>query len=553
MISVASQETSYPREITLIIDCKSEYETELMNLLVTALDILGITSVIESLTDPREKELKVTTFIVLSEILRPILHQLSQHEYESTQKIILESNGILWVTRGGTLDVTSPNHALVSGLSRTIRVETAGSAFIHLDLDASTLVASDAVKQIMEVFKVSFNTKNTNDTVEDEYVERNGSILVPRILNNDDMNVFIAKETHPSVPEDQPFYSPDGRCLSVHVGSPGLLDSLFFAEHTPVKTELEEGAVKIQVKACGINFMDVMMCMGQIEMGRLGIECSGIVVEACPSVQHIQVGDRVASYQESGTLGHFVECSGAIVHKIPDSMSFAVGASLPVVYTTAYHSLINVARIRRGETILIHSASGGFGQATITLAQSLGAIIFATVGTAEKKRFLMTRFQIPEQNIFTSRDRTFAQGVMRATNGRGVDVIINSVAGDLLRETFNCIAPLGRFLELGKRDIHINSRLEMQKFKRNVTFACVDLVSLAKDAFPIVVDAWANVMTMVREDRLLVIDPVTTFPMKDLNLALRTMQSGRHIGKLVIVPTPDDIVKVCLLLAGIPF
>jgi len=159
----------------------------------------------------------------------------------------------------------------------------------------------------------------------------------------------------------------------------------------------------------------------------------------------------------------------------------------------------------------------------------------------------MNRFQIPEENIFTSRDNTFAQSVMRATNGRGVDVVINSVAGDLLRETFNCIAPLGRFLELGKRDFYINSRLEMQNFERNVTFASVDLISLGKDAFPIVADAWAKVMTMVREGQILAPDPITTFQMKDLSLALRTMQSGRHIGKLVIVPTPDDVVKVGLI------
>lgn len=543
MLSTAAQENSYPREVIFVADSANEYVSDLLNLLATALDSLNVVSVVKSLAEA-STEVEGRTFLVLSEVLEPLLNQISRDDYESIQKIILGAQGILWVTRGGTFEASSPNHALISGLSRTTRVETAGSAFVHLDIDAKIpLAVRETAGRIMDIFKASFDITGT-EVLEVEYAERNNCILIPRILNNDEINKFIAKETQPAVAEDQQYYTPEGRCLSVHVGSPGLLDSIYFTEDPPVTAELEEGTVKVQVKASGINFRDVMMAMGQMNMGKLGIECSGIVVEISPSVQHLKIGDRVATFQDLGTLGHFVVCPGVIVQKIPDSMSFAVGASLPVVYCTAYHSLFNVARIRKGETILIHAASGGLGQATITLAKTLGAIIYATVGTAEKKRLLMSRFGIPEQNIFTSRDSTFAQSVMRATNGRGVDVVINSVAGDLLRETFNCIAPLGRFLELGKRDFYINSRLEMQRFERNVTFAAVDLISLGRDAFPIVADALAKVMAMVREGQILAPDPITTFSMKDLSLALRTMQSGRHIGKLVIVPTPDDVVKV---------
>jgi NADPH:quinone reductase-like Zn-dependent oxidoreductase len=545
MISTASQENSYPRDVVLVTDCTDEYLAELVAALAKTMTGLAIGSVVKSLAEASE-DAEGKTFLFLNEIIDSLLYDVSQDEYNSIQKVILESQGILWVTRGGTIDAASPKHALVSGLLRTTRVETAGSTFVHLDLDAKNhLPVEGAADRIMDIFKASFDNRATEDaTLEVEYAERSNSILIPRILNDDELNIFIAKETQQQVPEDQLYYTPDGRCLSVHVGSPGLLNSIYFTEDPPVTTELEDGCVKVQVRASGINFRDVMMAMGQMAMGTLGIECSGIVVETTPSVQRLKVGDRVATYQEFGTLGHFVYRPAEIVQKIPDTMSFAIAASLPVVYCTAYHALFNVARLCSGETILIHAASGGLGQATITLAQTLGAIIYATVGTIEKKRLLMSRFKIPEENIFTSRDHTFAKSVMRATNGRGVDVVINSVAGDLLRETFNCIAPLGRFLELGKRDFYINSRLEMQRFERNVTFASVDLVSLGKDAFHVVADAFEKVMTLAREGKILAPDPVTTFPMKDLDLALRTMQTGRHIGKLVIVPTPDDVVKV---------
>ena len=167
--------------------------------------------------------------------------------------------------------------------------------------------------------------------------------------------------------------------------------------------------------------------------------------------------------------------------KIPEKMTFETAASIPIVYATVYYSFIHLANLRKGESVLIHSAAGGVGQAAVTLAQYLGAEIFVTVGNTEKKKLLMDRFKVPEDHIFSSRHTSFVQGVQRMTCGKGVNVVLNSIAGEGFRQTCQCVARMGRFIEIGKRDILTNARMDMAMFDRNITFSSVDLTIVFED------------------------------------------------------------------------
>jgi NADPH:quinone reductase-like Zn-dependent oxidoreductase len=198
--------------------------------------------------------------------------------------------------------------------------------------------------------------------------------------------------------------------------------------------------------------------MGQIESGDLGCECSGVVSKVGPHVQSLAIGDRVMATAD-GLFSTSVRLPELAVFKIPEAMTFETAATIPVAYGTAYHSL-KAARLSKEDTVLIHASTGALGQALIMMCQNVGARILATVGTLEKKAFLLNQFDIPEEQIFYSRDSSFKQGVMRATDGKGVDVIFNSLSSELQRVTWECIAPFGRFIELGKRDFTVNSRLE---------------------------------------------------------------------------------------------
>jgi NADPH:quinone reductase-like Zn-dependent oxidoreductase len=174
------------------------------------------------------------------------------------------------------------------------------------------------------------------------------------------------------------------------------------------------------------------------------------------------------------------------------------------------------------------------------LCQYYGAEIFATVGTKEKKRFIIDHYHIPEDHIFSSRDASFAKGIMRRTNRKGVDVVMNSLSSDLLRVTWRCIASFGRFIELGKRDFAINSRLEMAPFARNVSYIAVDLVTFLEEKPERGRLIWNEVMELIRSGHIEAPKPISVYGMADLEKALRTMSAGRHMGKLVLVPQAGE-------------
>ena len=153
-------------------------------------------------------------------------------------------------------------------------------------------------------------------------------------------------------------------------------------------------------------------------------------------------------------------------------------STLPLVFATALHGLCDCANLRSGESVLIHAGAGGVGIAAIQIAQLKGAVIYATVSTEEKKDYLVNTFGVKRENIFHSRNASFLPAIMAATKGRGVDVILNSLIGDLLHDSWRCCARFGRFVEIGKRDIIDAGKLDMQIFKRNVTFTAFDVSEL---------------------------------------------------------------------------
>jgi NADPH:quinone reductase-like Zn-dependent oxidoreductase len=272
--------------------------------------------------------------------------------------------------------------------------------------------------------------------------------------------------------------------------------------------------------------------MGQINLDKLGDECSGIVSRVGASVQNVAIGDRVVA-PAPGAFSTFVRRAALGVEKIPENMTFEEAAALPIVFCTALQS-IKVANLQRGETVLIHAASGGLGQALIQLCKLYDAHIFATVGSKQKKDFLMETYGIPAQQIFYSRDSSFAEHLLLETNGRGVDVIFNSLSSDLLRCTWRCIASFGRFIELGKRDFQVNSRLEMSPFQKNASFSAVDILQVLYERPEYGAGLWREVMSLVASGNVKPPAPMTVYPMSEIENAMRSMQSGKNIGKIVL-------------------
>lgn len=285
--------------------------------------------------------------------------------------------------------------------------------------------------------------------------------------------------------------------------------------------------------------------MGQLEADYMGFECSGIVkrVGSTAAAQGFSVGDRIATLMR-GHYGSLVRVEWTSAIHIPDDMTFDVAATLPMSYSTAYFSLYELGRVKKGESVLIHAASGGLGQAAIVLAKHAGAEIFVTVGTEKKREFIINEYDIQPDHIFSSRDETFAAGVMAMTKGKGVDIVLNTLAGPLLQESFNCVARFGRFVEIGKRDLESNNLLEMGAFTRSISISSFDLLLYGEHRGLKVSRVMKDIIALFKQGAIAPVKPVTVYPLSDLERAYRLMQAGKHMGKIVISVSADDMIPV---------
>lgn len=483
--------------------------------------------------------------IILTEMLHPLLHQLDADEFNALRQMLTTAKGFLWVTSGGLVRGAKPEYGLQAGLLRTLRMEDAGRRFVSLDLEPEADPwTEEACRTIINIVSSSFDLNEAPDQIDCEFAVKDSKIHVSRIYEDADENRATAALVKGYEPEMRQFVGSTN-LLRMEIETTGFLDSLRFVEDQTASQPLPEDYIEIEPKAFGLNFRDVLISLGQIDGTILGYECSGIVTHlgSATAESGLKVGDRICAVMQ-GHFGTRVRLHWTWAGRIPDEVTFEEAASIPMVFITAYQSLYESANLSEGESVLIHAATGGVGQAAIMLAQHRRAEIFVTVGTEAKRDFVVQNYGIPKDHIFSSRDASFAAGVMAMTKGKGVDVVLNSLAGSLLKESWNCIASFGRFIEIGKRDIEQNKCLEMAPLRRAASFAAIDLDHLTRLRGSIVAKAMREVMHMFSGKVIRAVTPITTYPISEVTKAFRLMQAGKHLGKIVVVPRPGDMVKV---------
>ncbi|KAK3321988.1 putative polyketide synthase [Apodospora peruviana] len=484
--------------------------------------------------------------VVLLEIDTPFLYRLSEQQYPALQSLLMHGKETLWVNRGGGKDVVDPEYAIINGIARVVRNEYDENSLTVLQLDVpdSGRPSESQIDMITTVLRKNHLAVADNDTLtapaEPEYVEISGRLNIPRVLQNADIgqNILVRSLTRQSTT----LAVKDAPPLRLTVGTPGLLDTLHFIQDK-APAELKPGEIEIRTHAVGMNFKDCLIALGQVPGTTLGIECSGVVTRTGSDEPDLKVGDRVLCVAPIAT---YARCHASAACKIPDSMSFEEAAAIPAQFGTAWEVVHELARLRKGETILVHAAAGGTGQAAIQIAQYIGGTVFATVGSNDKKKVLMEEYGIPEDHIFYSRDTSFAKGVMRMTGGRGVDVVVNSLFGESLVASWQCVAAYGRFVEIGKRDIMANSNLPMFPFAKNASFIGFDATTWHKER---PVEARRDLKRLVRlfEDGVLhTARPLNVYDIGEAENVFRLMQDGKTPGKMVMRVTPESRVKATL-------
>lgn len=339
----------------------------------------------------------------------------------------------------------------------------------------------------------------------------------------------------PLRPEERKTVTADRDCdgMRLRIRTPGDLETLEFVAEPRVSPE--PGQIEVAVGVSSLNFADVLVAMGLFpaidgQLPELGLDFAGVVTAVGEGVTGLRVGDRVGGFSPKGCWGTFVTCDARLAVPLPAELTEHQGVALASATATAWYGLHDQAGISAGDRVLIHSATGGVGQAAIAVARAAGAEIFATAGSEDRRQMLR---DMGIKHVYDSRSTEFAAQIRSDTDGYGVDIVLNSLTGAAQRAGFELLATGGRFVEIGKRDVYGNTRLGLLPFRRNLTFYYLDLALMSITHPQRVGELLRTVYRLVAEGEL---PPAkhTDYPLAEAAKAIRIMSAAQHTGKLLL-------------------
>ncbi|PIG69495.1 polyketide synthase [Aspergillus arachidicola] len=480
--------------------------------------------------------------VFLLEYSKPVLCDMQEEVYTRLQALLLSTKNTLWVTEGGGKDFGRPHLHLIEGLFRVLSEEDGGRDRYIISLERQQTERHPHHRLVLDL--ISHILSPVSSVIDSDYKEHQGVLQVGRMVNHHPLNNAISVQTNPQQAITRPFGC--GTQLRLDASSSSMTNGFRFIEAEWGDQPLAANEVELEVSYVGVNFRDVLIALGQLNVGGIGLECSGTITRVGTACRKFRTGDKVVGFLPNCYSTHlrFRE-TDPVVH-IPQGVSLPAAAAVPANFITAYMGLKELARIQPGESVLVHSGAGGTGQAAIQIAKHFGAQVYTTVGSESKKKFLMQTYGIPESHIYSSRSTFFSQAILQQTAGKGVDIVFNSLSGESLIKSWECIAPYGRFIEIGKKDILSNSKLPMIQFAKNTTFISLDLGSWARDRPAACVSALAEILALLVEGKFQPPSPIATYGVCELEKAFRLMQGGKHHGKLVIEMRRDDPVMTVL-------
>ncbi|MGB3533335.1 MAG: SDR family NAD(P)-dependent oxidoreductase, partial [Microcoleaceae cyanobacterium] len=395
----------------------------------------------------------------------------------------------------------------VWGIGKVIALEHPELKCIRIDLSAEYNVENQA-----EIILKELNT-NSN---EDQIAWQNDIRLVARLARS-----------NPS--ENKDILETINEPYRLTVSQRGTLENLKIQPSPRRQPNAKE--VEIKVKATGLNFRDILNTLGLYpgDAGLLGCECAGEIVRIGDEVQGLNIGDAVIAIA-SGSFSQFVTVDAAMVAAIPNSLSFEEAATISVTFLTAYYTLNYLAKMTKGDRVLIHAAAGGVGQAAVQLAQQAEAEVFATASPS-KWEFLKS---LGIQHIMNSRTLDFADEIMQQTQGEGVDIVLNSLSGEFIYKSFSVLKNNGRFIEIGKSGLNRN---QVDNIKPNASYFKIDLVEQCNQQPDLIKLMLQHLMQQFKDNKLHPL-PRQVFPLQKAKKAFRQMQQAKHIGKIVISNSP---------------
>ncbi len=371
---------------------------------------------------------------------------------------------------------------------------------------------------------------------------------VTAVLAAGEPQVLVRGETvytarvHGSRAADAVLVPPGDGPWQLGMSSKGTFENLLLEPAPDADAPLQPGQVRVAVRAMAANFRDVMIALGLYpdDDAVMGVEASGIVVETASEDGCFTVGDRVTGLFPEGT-GTMATTDARLLMEIPTGWSYTEAATAPVVFATAYYALSTLADVKPGQRVLVHAATGGVGMAAVQLARYLGLEVFATASRGKWDTLRAMGFD--DDHISDSRSLEFEDKFRTVTGGRGMDVVLDSLAGEFVDASLRLVAPGGVFLEMGKTDVRDPGVIAQQY--RGVRYRAFDLFEAGADHIQRILTDLAKMF----EDTALRPLPVTTFDIRRAPAALRYLSQARHVGKVVLT-MPDAWASGTVLITG---
>lgn len=454
---------------------------------------------------------------------------LEQQALEASLWLITNGLSALWQATPAASVSEAPGDAALWGFGRSLANEAVGHNVYLLD------IPTDVSEPALHAWTMLLaQPDNENEAL----IDNQGHRFATRLRT--------LPAPHPIAVEqsEQP-----RQAMTLGFAMPGQLRQLTWRPRPLPEANADE--VEIHVRATGLNFRDVMYTLGllsdeAIENGfagpTLGLEFSGVVEAVGSNVTHVTPGQAVVGFGPASFSDKVIASQHAVA-PLPEGISFAAAATIPTTFFTVYYALKHLARVEPGEKVLIHGAAGGVGIAALQIAQWLGAEIYATVGSEEKRDFLRL---MGIERLYDSRSLTFAEEILEDTQGEGVDVVLNSLAGEAINQNLRALRPFGRFLELGKRDFYENTHIGLRPFRNNLSYFGIDSDQLMKVQPALTQRLFGEMMALFNDGTLSPL-PFTSFNHSQVIDAFRYMQQARQIGKVVvtyeqtITPPKNDV------------
>ncbi|KAL6878977.1 polyketide synthase [Trichoderma novae-zelandiae] len=533
-----------PGKLVIVVDEQKSYlQTRLAELVQQQLDPQGskkssicafsleeLSQSLDSLTDD-------DTVVCIAEVnSQPLLSKLSETSFKCLQYLVGKASKLLWVTATSTDSDEYADYGAAQGFFRSIRVEQPSNRIISLAMEGK-LESLKTVQLIETVFNASFGPSASNEV---EYLVKDGLLMTGRAIENvsgnDTLTALLSHQL-----QEKTWY--DGPALQLSVGTQEGTNKLQFVRDRQHEGELGPTEVEIDAKAWGVDQKDVQAALGrrqELHKGlQLGIDCAGIVTRVGPDCDSIKAGDRVCMLVP-GCMRQYPRGDVKATCKIPESMSFEEATSALIPAMTAYHALVEVARLSVGEKILIHAAAASaVGQVAVGVAQMQGAEVIVTYSNP-LERDTLKKMGLVEDHILDNKTITFTQRVMELTDGDGVDAIFNLLAeDDIIRASCECLASGGRFLEMKRSNADASTTLPMSILDRNASLSIIDVVGLNLKTTGRLLQ---KTMELLEQGCIKHAQPLRSYNASEVDKAFQELQGGGALDRVIIMPQADDVV-----------